>query len=121
MRSNSSNKESILAISFLLLLLFLFSRNIVFVYAATGFILVCLLSDTVSAFFDVAWKKLTQVLGLVSSTIILTVIFFCIIFPWAMMLKLFGKKSMLLNNSNIQTTFISNNKLITAKDLQNPF
>lgn len=121
MRSNSNNKESILAISFLFLLVFLFFRNIFFIYTTTGFILVSLLSNTVADFFDQAWKKLTHVLSFISSTIILTIIFFGIVFPWGMLLKLFGKNPMQLNARDIKTTFSNSNKLFTAKDLQNPF
>lgn len=121
MRSNSSNKESILAITFLLLLLFLYFRNFTFIYIAIGFILVSLLSDTVAGFFDMVWKKITHILGLISSTIILSIIFYLIVFPWGMILKLINKNPLLLNSSNKTTTFINRNKLFTNSDLQNPY
>ena len=120
MRSNSSNKESILAITFLLLLLFLYSRNFSFIYIALALVFVSLLSDTVAGFFDLVWKKLTHLLGLISSTVILSVIFYGIVFPWSMILKLIHKTPLQLNSNN-QTTFISRNKLFTPKDLQNPY
>ena len=121
MRSNSSNKESILAITFLLLLLFVYSLNIYFIYTALIFIFVSLLINQVAAFFDLSWKKLTHVLGMISSTILLSIIFYVIVFPWGMILKLFNKNSLLLNKNNRTTTFHIRNKLFTNKDLQNPF
>ena len=121
MRSNSSNKESILAITFLLLLLFAYSRNFIFIYITLGFILVALLSNGIASFFDMTWKKLTHLLGLISSTIILSVIFYLIIFPWGMILKLINKNPLPLNSSNRTTTFTNRNKLFTGNDLQNPF
>ncbi len=121
MRSNSSNKESILAITFLLLLLFIYSRNFTFIYIVLGFILLSLLSDTLAEVFDIAWKKLTHVLGLISSTILLSTIFYLIVFPWGMILKLIKKDSLLLNSANRTTTFIPRDKLFTKSDLQNPY
>lgn len=121
MRSNSSNKESILAITFLLLLLFIYSRNFYFIYTALVFIFISLLFNQVAAFFDLLWKKLTHVLGMISSTVILSIIFYLIVFPWGMILKLFNKNSLLLNSNNKITTFITRNKLFTNKELQNPF
>ena len=121
MRSNSSNKESILAITFLLLLLFIYSRNFTFIYITLGFIFVSLLSNSIASFFDLIWKKLTHILGLISSTIILSIIFYVIVFPWGMILKLINKNPMLLNSNNKTSTFINRNKLFTNNDLKNPY
>jgi len=120
MRSNSSNKESIVAITFLLLLLFIYSRNFTFIYITLGFIFVSLLSNSIASFFDMVWKKITHILGLISSTVILSVIFYVIIFPWGMILKLINRNPLLLNNNN-KTTFNNRNKLFTNNDLQNPY
>jgi hypothetical protein len=111
MRPDISNKSSILAITLLLLVLFLFSRNIYFIYAAALFILTCLLFDPVAAFFHMAWMKLALVLGMLSSTI----------FPLGLILKLTGKNSLLLDSRNRTTTFTNRNKIFTKADLQNPF
>ena len=120
MRSNSSNKESILAITFLLLLLFIYSRNFTFIYIILGFVFISLLSNSIASFFDMVWKKITHILGLISSTVILSVIFYVIIFPWGMILKLINRNPLLLNNNN-KTTFNNRNKLFTNNDLQNPY
>ncbi len=121
MRSNSSNKESILAITFLLLLLFIYSKNLIFIYTAIGLILVSLLFNQVANVLDMLWKKLTHILGLISSSIILAVIFYGIVFPWGMILKLIKKDPLQLSSSNKTTTFISRNKLFTGNDLKNPY
>ncbi len=121
MRSKSSNKESILAITLLLLLLFLYFRNMNLIYGTIVFIFLSLLLNSVADFFDMIWKKITQVLGMISSTIILSVLFFGIVFPLGMILKLFNKNPLLLNLGNRQSTFIDINKLFTNKDLENPY
>ena len=121
MRSNSSNKESILAITFLLLLLFIYSKNLNFIYLILGFIFGSLLFNRVADLFDMIWKKITHILGLISSTIILSVIFYVIVFPWGMILKLINKNPLLLNSNNKTTTFNTRNKLFTSNDLQNPY
>ena len=83
--------------------------------------LVSLLSNSVADFFHVVWKKITYILGIISSTIILTVIFYAIVFPWGMILKLMNKNPLLLNSNNKTTTFNTRNKLFTNNDLQNPY
>jgi len=121
MRQNSNDKDSILAITFLLLILFVYSRNINLVYATLLFVFISLLSKRFTVFFDQLWKKITQVLGTISSTILLTVIFFLVLFPWGMVLKLFNTKTLLLNSSNLSTTFKNRNKLFSKEALQNPY
>src|SRR4051794_6833631 len=111
MKANSSNKESILAISLLLLLLFLYSRNLIFIDVAVLFIVTCLLFDAVAIFFDKAWKKLTQILGMISSTIILSVIFYVIVFPLGLILKMTKKNPLVLNIGKKSSTFNNTNKL----------
>jgi len=121
MRPNTSNKESILAITLLLLLLFVFFRSISFIYVALLLIVVSLLFEQAATLFHRGWTFITHILGLVSSTIILSVIFYLIIFPWSLMLKLFRKEILLLNTKGRSTTFINRNKLFTNNDLQNPY
>ena len=121
MRPNSSNKESILAITLLLLLLFIFLRNISFIYAALFMIVVSLLFEQAAIFFHKGWIFITHMLGLISSTIILSVIFYFIIFPSSLLLKLFKREILLLNIKGRSTTFINRNKLFTNNDLQNPY
>jgi hypothetical protein len=121
MRSNSSNKESVLAITLLLLLLFLYSRNLNFIYASSLFIIICLLYTPAADLSDWIWKKITHILGLISSSIILTVLFFLIVLPMGLVLKLANKSPLLLNVGEKRSTFILRNKLFTNKDLQNPY
>ncbi len=121
MKLNTDNKDSILAITLLLLLLFLYSRQLNFIFAALILIVVSLLSKQAAGFFDTLWKKGTQFLGVISSSIILSVLFFCIVFPLGLIIKLAGKSSLLLRYENIRTTFVIRKKLFTNNDLQNPF
>lgn len=121
MRPNTSNKESILAITLLLLILFIYFKEVNFIYAAAFLILLSLLSNGISEWLDRLWKKATHLLGLISSTVILSVIFLFFVFPWGLILKLLNRNPMLLNSSNRSTTFVIRNKLFNKKDLQNPY
>ncbi|MEJ7627650.1 MAG: hypothetical protein WKF35_12360 [Ferruginibacter sp.] len=120
MRS-SSNKDSVLAITLLLLLFFFYSKNIIFIYSASAFVIICLLSNDVADIFDKIWKKLTEILGLISSTIILSVLFFLFVFPLGLILKALNKSPLMLHPGERKTTFVEEKKLFTQKDFQNPF
>lgn len=121
MKSTPSNKDSILAITLLLLLIFLYNRNLNTIYVATIFILLCLISNSVAAFFHLLWFKLTHYLGMVSSAIILSIIFYAIVFPLGLLLKLFKKDPLIRKINNHTSTFDTRNKLFNEADLQNPF
>ncbi|MEO6489874.1 MAG: hypothetical protein ABIO04_08055 [Ferruginibacter sp.] len=116
-----AGKDSILAITLLLLVLFLYFRDPTFIYISCLFIFICMLSSDISAFFDLLWKKLTHVLGVISSTIILSIIFYLLVFPLGMLMKIFKKNSLILNVGAKNSTFISRNKLFTRSDMQNPY
>jgi len=120
MRS-SSNKDSVLAITLLLLLVFLYSKNIIFIYSATVFVVICLLSNDVADISDRIWKKITEILGFINSTLILSVLFFLFVFPLGLILKALNKNPLVMHPAGRKTTFVDEKKLFTQKDLQNPF
>lgn len=121
MRPNKSNKESILAITLLMLLLFYFSRNTWFIHVAAAVIVVSLLFPGVAVVIDKAWNLITSVLGLISSNLLLSVIFYGVLLPWGLLLRLFGKEMLPLKLGGRSTTFTVRNKTFVNKDLQNPF
>jgi len=68
-----------------------------------------------------AWFKLAEMLGMISSTIILTIVFFFILFPIATLSRLFGRKSnlQLAKKPDAISYYITRNHRYKAKDLEN--
>jgi len=121
MRPNKSNKESILAITLLMLLLYYFTRNSWFIHIAAAVIIVSLLIPGVALLLDKFWNFITSVLGRFSSNLLLSVIFFAVLLPWGLLLRLFGKEMLPIKLGGRSTTFSIRNKTFVNKDLQNPF
>ena len=121
MRPTYSNKESILAITFLMLLLFYFTRNITFIHITAIVIVVSLLVPRVAVLLDYVWKFISSVLGQISSKLILSVIFYAVLLPWGLLLKFIGKEMLPLKFKGRSTAFSIRNKSFVNKDLQNPF
>ncbi|MFA7471277.1 MAG: SxtJ family membrane protein [Spirosomataceae bacterium] len=66
------------------------------------------------------WYKLAELLGYINSRILLTVIFFLILFPVAVLARLGRGKNMLgLRKDPNQTAFTERNHRYVAKDLKN--
>ena len=121
MNHRSNNKESVLAVVLLLLLVFQFTRNRYFVTAAILFIILALLSENIAVATDLVWKKLTHFLGIISSAVLFSLLFYLIFFPVGMLLKLFKKGSFIRFSPNLTSTFEERNKTFTKADLEQPF
>ncbi len=104
-----------------MLLLYYFSENIIFIHIAAIVIAVSLMIPRVAVFLDEVWKLITSAIGRISSSLILTVIFYAVLLPWGLLIKLFGKELLPLNYRNRATAFTIRNKTFVNKDLQNPF
>ncbi len=110
-----------MAITLLMLLLFYFTGNIIFIHIAVIVIVMSFLFPKVAISLDEAWKLISSVIGRISSSIILSVIFYAVLLPWGLLLKLFGKEVLPLNYRDRTSAFSIRNKTFVNKDLQNPF
>lgn len=69
------------------------------------------LSDFLARQIDFLWMKLSLVLSYIVPNIVLTVIFYCFLFPVAQLTKLFGKKDPLHLRNSVDSLFKSNDKV----------
>ena len=68
------------------------------------------------------WTKLSHVMGMVMSKILLSVIFFVFLFPIAVLSRLFSKKdSMQLKKASCPSYYVARDHGYTAEDLENPW
>lgn len=121
MDKRSNNKESVLAIVLLLLLVFRFTGNRYVITGAILYIILALLVEKIAVVTDIGWKKVTHVIGMISNAVLLSLLFYLFIFPVGMLLKLFKKGSFVRFSPRLTSTFEVRNKVFTKKDLEQPF
>jgi hypothetical protein len=95
-----TSKSTILVISmgFLILYLVFAWRWAVTTSLVIG--LVGILSNTLSNKIEWAWMKLSHVLSLIVPSVLLTIIFYLILFPISLFSKLFTKDPLMLSNKH---------------------
>jgi len=113
-----TSKSTVLVISMGFLALFL-----IFEFKWAGYLSLlvgCIgaLSDTLSQKIEWFWMKLSLVLSYIVPTILLTIIFYCILFPIALLSKLFTKDPLLLS-AKYDSYFVKVDKSMDKKSMEN--
>ena len=121
LKKTTEEKDSVLAVIVLLLLGFIFFRSRVWIYLALMLSILSVLSPMVTFWLHRVWSFITEILGRISGTIILTVVFIFILLPTAILKKWFGKKDMILKQGNIRSTFQNRDHEYTERDFENPW
>jgi hypothetical protein len=67
------------------------------------------------------WLMLAKVLGYINSRILLSIIFFLILTPIALLMRLLGKPQFVKKAQAQQSLFVSRNHLYNRQDLEQPF
>jgi uncharacterized membrane protein len=120
-KNTPEEKDSVIAVIILLLLLFFYFKQKYWIYTALSVAVISLLVSGFAFYLHKLWSTVSEILGRVSGTIILTLIFIFILFPTALLKRLFGKKDILLNDKNLKSVFLERNHKYTATDLSNPW
>ena len=76
--------------------------------------------DSLSKIIEKIWFKIAEIIGLFIPNIILTIVFFIILFPISLLQKLFSSDSLVLKK-NLESNYVVTKKVFTAKDLKNPW
>lgn len=82
----------------------------------TGFLI-----NKVGAFIHTSWMMLAKILGYVNSRIILTLLFFIVLTPLGIAVRLLKKSEFHLSSEKRYTLFVTRNYLYTKKDLLTPW
>ena len=89
--------------------------------AAAVLALIALGSVQLSARIHVLWMKIAQVLGRISSAVLLTLVFFLMLTPMAVMRRIFSRQDVLQLKKKEATYFTIRNHTYTAGDLKNGY
>jgi len=116
----SKERQSVLAIIAGLVVITIISRNYAFLIA--GGIFACSLPfPFICAFIHKFWMLLSDILGWIARHIILTVLFYVFLTPFAFLLRLFGKQTIQVRWKKEQTFFSERNHLYGPTDFINPW
>ena len=114
--------ETILSIVLLLTIFYWITKNPYLLPVAAVMMAIGLLSQYLTGKFYWLWNKLTEFIGFVVSNVILTLVFFLLLFPIALLSRLFSKKDPLhLKSSSGDSYYSVRNHQYTKEDLENPW
>lgn len=115
--------EVILTISLGLIVLFFISKNKYVLFASLAVGALGLLSDKVSFGISSLWLKFGEILGAVTSKIILSAIFFLVLVPVALLSKIARKHARFFHpfEKKSDSYYHIRNHRYTTKDLENPW
>ncbi len=88
---------------------------------ALGVLIAGLISGLFARLVTKLWYKLAALLGFISSRILLTVVYFVVLFPLALLYRLFNKDPLKLKKDSSCSLFLERNHDFTAEELENPW
>lgn len=117
--NREKNLESCLVISMGLVLLW-------FIYQLKWLLAIALIIGIIGLFFNALatgitwfWYKLSDILGFVMSKLLLSIVFFVILFPIALLSRLFNKNTLQLKKkTDLESYWKLRNHEYTAKDME---
>lgn len=84
--------------------------------SAIGFII-----GPVGEYIHLGWLLLAKLLGYINSRILLSIIFFLLLTPVALLMRLLGKTQFVKKSGAQQSLFVTRNHLYNRQDLEQPF
>lgn len=120
--SQSQNpSKTVLVITVGFLVLYLISKQNVFLYIALGVGILGALSSFLAEKIDWIWSKLGWVLSFIVPNIIMTIIFYLVLTPTAFLSRIFGKSDVMdLKNTN-ESLWKSKNTTYSRESFEKPW
>jgi hypothetical protein len=110
--------ETILVLVLFQVALFWYSREIFLLYLAFLFGLVGLTMPFLANKIHFVWMKFSHAIGYIMSRLLLTVIFFLLLFPISLLSKVFAKRKKSMERG-MRSYFVERNFTYTAESLKN--
>ncbi|KAA6439973.1 hypothetical protein FEM33_09730 [Dyadobacter flavalbus] len=119
MTESEKLKAQLVIVTGLIVLYFILkSQYVYFLYAAAGIGVISLAVPVAGNLIVKLWYKLAEILGAINGRILLSVVFFLILLPVALIARL-GKRNMLaLKKEAKDSVFVERNHKYTSKDLE---
>ena len=116
-------RDACLALTFLLLLIWLFTKNAYLVYAAMLLLLIGMVIPVSMKPLAWAWFGLSQLLGQVMSRVLLGIVYLLLVLPMGRIRRLLGKDALRLKlwKQGTASCFVERTHVFTVEDLKNPY
>jgi hypothetical protein len=114
-------KSTILVIVVGFIIIYAYSKNFNFLKVSIIIGLLGVIFDKASLFINKIWFKISFILSLIIPNILLGSIFYLILFPIALLSRLFGNKDPLNLKNSLKTLFINKNTNFKAKSFEQPW
>ncbi len=120
-KNNQSPLKTILVISMGFLFIYFILNWQPALLIAFGIGVLGLLSPFLAQKLEWFWLKLAYVLSLILPNILLSVVFFCVLTPVAIVSKIFGKKDPLKMLNTSSSVYRESNKVFDKQSFENPW
>ena len=116
-------KDSGMAIVLILLLIGFFTKDDLFYKIAIPVLLMNMIYPRFYYPFAIVWFGLSNLMGTFASKILLSIVFFAIVLPIALLRRMLGKDSLLLKKfkKGSESVMKTRNQKYVAADLERPF
>ena len=121
MKNSNETYKYVLGIVILALIIFHITQNIIFFWIGGAIGLASLLSEYIASFIKSVYWKLITVISKVNGVIITSIIFGILLIPYALILRLIGKKLLDTKDKSLATYFIDQAHSYVPEDLEDPF
>jgi hypothetical protein len=112
------NLETILVISTGLVIFYSFTHVKLLLIIALLLNIIGLCSNFLAGKINWLWFKIAELLGFITSKVLLSIVFFIFLFPIALLYRLFNRNNMQLKGTR-KTYYFTRNHKYTPKDLEN--
>ncbi len=86
-----------------------------------GMVMIGFLVGSIGTYIHLIWMMIAKVLGFTNSRILLSIIFFLILTPIALLMRLLGKSSFVKSAKGKNSLFVTRNHVYSKADLVQPF
>ena len=118
-KSNPSKTLFTIATACLLLYWYHSFATIWLLYFAISLGIIAICSDYLSIKIENLWFGIAKIMGFIMPKIILSLVFFCFLWPIAQLSKLFRKNDPLMMKNPSNSTFIDSNTIFDQKYFEN--
>ena len=121
--SSEKAKDAGLALVLICMLLFRYYKLDIFFFASLVLLLVTMTFPAVFKVWGRLWFGISELLGKYISMLIISIAFFCIVTPIALIRKALGKDSLMLRRwkCGSESVMQERNHLFTKKDMERPY
>lgn len=119
--SQEKKYETILAIVLGLLVIWFFTNAKALVIISAVLAFIGLMIPMVSGWITWLWLKISHVMGWVMSKVIMSIVFYLVLFPISLLARLSNKDQLKLKKSNETSYYSTRNHRYSPEELENPW